>query len=264
MNRLWPAIVLFGLAVAPLLHGGSESNAIDLAHRFAAPSPAHPLGTDQLGRDLLARLLAGAAPALGVVVLASAVALVGGLGWATAILASPSALGTIAERLADLALAVPMLVVGIVVAAVAGLTPLSAALALGLSSTAANALIACELLRNARAASHVRAAQALGGPALWILRRHVLPLAAPALLVWQTYHGARLLLAWSSLSFLGLGADTSRPDWGAMIWEYRLFLFDHPRLVLAPMAAIFVLAWALARIGDPARASAVSHWSGRP
>jgi len=116
-----------------------------------------------------------------------------------------------------------------------------------------NALIAAELLRGARAASHVRAAHALGGSALWVLRRHVLPQAAPALLVWQTYHAARLLLAWSALTFLGLGADTSRSDWGAMVWEYRLFLFDHPRLVLAPMAAIFVLAWALARIGDPAR-----------
>lgn len=233
----------------------SGSGAIDLAQRFATPSWSHPLGTDQLGRDLLERLAEGAGPALAVVLIASMVALLGGLLWATAILAAPGALGAVAERTADLALAVPTLIVGIVVAAVTGLSPVSIALALGVSSTAANALITAELLRTARAASHVRAAQALGGSALWVLRHHMLPQAAPSLVIWHTYHAGRLLLAWSALSFLGLGADTSRADWGAMVWEYRLFLFDHPRLVLAPMAAIFGLAWALARIGDPVRSS---------
>jgi peptide/nickel transport system permease protein len=177
-----------------------------------------------------------------VILLASAVALAGGIAWATVILAAPNVPAALAERTADLALAVPALVVGIAVAAVVGLTPLSAGLALGLSSTAASALIAAELLRSARSASHVRAAHALGGSALWVLRRHVVPQAASALLIWQTYHAGRVLLAWSALTFLGLGADTSRSDWGGMIWEYRLFLLDHPRLVLAPMAAIFVVA----------------------
>lgn len=251
------ALALLALAaLGAACFGGSGNGAIDLAQRFANPSWSHPLGTDQLGRDLLARLAEGAGPALAVVLIASAVALLGGLLWATAILAAPGMLGAVAERVADLALAVPTLIVGIVVAAVTGLSPVSIALALGVSSTAANALIAAELLRTARAASHVRAAQALGGSALWILRHHMLPQAAPSLVIWQTYHAGRLLLAWSALSFLGLGADTSRADWGAMVWEYRLFLFDHPRLVLAPMAAIFGLAWALARIGDPARPSA--------
>ena len=248
------ALALLALAaLAAACCGGTGSGTIDLTERFAAPSWSHPLGTDQLGRDLLERLAEGAAPALAVVLTASAVALAGGLLWAVAILAAPGALGAVAERVADLALAVPTLIVGIVVAAVTGLSPVSIALALGLSSTAANALIAAELLRTARGASHVRAAQALGGGALWVLRRHVLPQAASSLVIWQTYHAGRLLLAWSALSFLGLGADTSRADWGAMVWEYRLFLLDHPRLVLAPMAAIFGVAWALARIGDPAR-----------
>jgi ABC-type dipeptide/oligopeptide/nickel transport system permease subunit len=248
------ALALLALAaVGAACCGGSDGGTIDLAQRFASPSLSHPLGTDQLGRDLLGRLAEGAGPALAVVLIASAVALLGGLVWATAILAAPGALGALAERTADLALAVPTLIVGIVVAAVTGLSPVSIALALGVSSTAANALIAVEFLRTARAASHVRAAQALGGSALWVLRRHMLPQTAPALLIWQTYHAGRLLLAWAALSFLGLGADTSRADWGAMVWEYRLFLFDHPRLVLAPMTAIFGMAWALARIGDPAR-----------
>lgn len=247
------ALALLALAGLAAVCCGGEGGTIDLAQRFAAPSFTHPLGTDQLGRDLLRRLAAGAAPALAVVLMASAVALLGGIAWAAAILTAPGALGGLAERAADLALAVPTLIVGIAVAAVTGLSPVAIALALGLSSTAANALIAAELLRTARGASHVRAAQALGGSALWVLRHHVLPQAAPALLIWQTYHAGRLLLAWSALSFLGLGADTSRADWGAMVWEYRLFLLDHPRLVLAPMVAIFGLAWALARIGDPAR-----------
>lgn len=247
------AVALLALAALAAICCGGESSTIDLAQRFAAPSISHPLGTDQLGRNLLRRLAEGAGPALAVVLLASAVALLGGLAWATAILVAPGALGGLAERTADLALSVPPLIVGIVVAAIVGLSPVAIALALGISSTAANALIAAEFLRTARGASHVRAARALGGSVLWVLRHHVLPQAAPALLIWQTYHAGRLLLAWSALSFLGLGADTSRADWGAMVWEYRLFLFDHPQLALAPMAAIFGLAWALARMGDPAR-----------
>jgi peptide/nickel transport system permease protein len=250
MIRVLPLLALVALLAAGSFALGSGIE-VDLANRFAAFSRAHPLGTDHLGRDVAERIVAGGAPALTVVALASVLAFVGGLGWASLILLLPRPLGAAAERIAEFVLAVPSLVVGIAVAAVLGLAPVSAALALGLSSTAATALLACELLRTAQRASHVRAAEALGGSATWVLRNHVVPHVAPTLLVAQSYNAARVLLAWSALTFLGVGADTGRADWGSMVWEYRLFLFDHPGLVLAPIAAIFLLAWALARLGDP-------------
>ena len=81
----------------------------------------------------------------------------------------------------------------------------------------------------------------------------------PALVLIQGYHAARGLLSWAALTFLGFGGDTSRTDWGGMVWEYRLFHFDHPLLPLVPAFAIGILAWSLARIGDPVQRASSLH-----
>jgi peptide/nickel transport system permease protein len=166
---------------------------------------------------------------------------------------APRPAATIVRRACDLILAVPTLIAALALSALLGATPTVIALALSLGGIAATAHVADTLFAAAAAQPHVRAAQALGASPCHVLRRHVLPEVAPALILLQGYHAARVLLSWSALTFLGLGGDTSRPDWGGMVWEYRLFLFDHPHLPLLPAAAIGVLAWTLARIGDPAR-----------
>lgn len=252
MRRVLPFVVFAGLVLA-LMPGAADPDAIDLAARFAPVSATHPLGTDQLGRDLAARLVAGAGTGLAVVALTTVLGLVAGgtLGAAMRLVPRPAA--TTLRRACDLILAVPTLIAALALSALLGATPTVIALALSLGGLAATAHVADTLFAAAASQPHVRAAQALGAAPGHVLRRHILPEVAPALILLQGYHAARVLLSWSALTFLGLGGDTSRPDWGGMVWEYRLFLFDHPHLPLLPAAAIGVLAWTLARIGDPAR-----------
>jgi ABC-type dipeptide/oligopeptide/nickel transport system permease subunit len=249
--RAAPLVLLAALILVAALTAG-DADAVDLAVRLAGPSLAHPFGTDHLGRDLAARLASGAFAALAVVALTTTIGLVAGAALGAAMALAPQPLDLALRRLADLMLVVPALIAALAAAAILGATPATIALALSLAGIAATAHLADGLAAAARAAPHVRAARALGGTPFHILSRHILPDVLPALVLVQGYHAARVLLAWSALTFLGLGGDTSRPDWGAMVWEYRLFLFDHPRLPLLPAAAIGVLAYAFARIGDPA------------
>lgn len=248
--RAAPFLLFVGLIlVAGLLAG--DPDGIDIAARFAAPSLLHPLGTDQLGRDLGARLIAGARSGLAIVALTAALGLFVGVAIGVAMRLAPTPVAAILRRASDLALAVPTLVTALACSAALGTTPMVVGIALSLGGIAATAHITETLTVAAGAQPHIRAAVALGGSPGHILRRHMLPEIVPALLLLQGYHAARALLSWSALTFLGFGGDTSRPDWGGMVWEYRLFLFDHPALPLVPALAIGVLAWTLARMGDP-------------
>ncbi len=247
-------VVVLLLALLLLIGaGGRDPDSVDMAHRFAAVSLAHPFGTDHLGRDMLARLLAGGRNAVLVVTLTATLGLTAGVGLGAAMSLTPPWLSGLLHRLTDLVLTVPSLVTALVATALFGLSPLSTGLALALTAIAATAQVSFSLISALHAAPHVRAAEALGGTGWHITARHILPDIAPSLLVLQCYHAARTLLAWSGLTFLGLGGDTSRPDWGSMVWDYRLFLFDHASLPLMPAAAIGLLAFALSRLGDPDR-----------
>lgn len=249
-----PLLLLVGLLLAVGPFAG-DPDAVDIASRFAAPCALHPLGTDQLGRDLAARLITGAYSGLAIVALTGALSLLVGIGLGTTMRLAPIPLAAILRRAADLILAVPTLVVALAFSAILGATPVVIGIALSLGGIAATAHVTETLLVAASMQSHVMAAEALGGTPWHILRRHLLPEVAPALLLLQSYHAARALLSWSALTFLGFGGDTSRPDWGGMVWEYRLFLFDHPSLPLIPAFTIGILAWAAACIGEPARQS---------
>lgn len=250
IGRLAPlAILVLVLGLATTLP--LDPVGVDMARRFAPPASDLPFGSDHLGRDLFARVVHGGLQALLVATAASALALVLGILIATLILASPGPVGRVLERVMDLALALPSLLLAVVFAAIVGLSGPAAALALGLGATAGTALYARGLIADAASAPHVLAADAIGATRRRTLMVHVVPHVAPTLLLAQSQDTARLIVAYAVLTFLGLGADTSRPDWGAMIWEYRLFVFDHPRLVVVPCMAIALAAWCFARIGDP-------------
>jgi ABC-type dipeptide/oligopeptide/nickel transport system permease subunit len=243
------------LAVAALAATGEPAR-IDLDAVLAGPSPALWLGTDHLGRDLAARLAAGAGPALAAVAAALGGALVlGGLAGAALSLGGGS-LRVVVGAAADLALATPTLVTALILAAALGGGPLTVGLALALTGWAPYALTVAALTDRLRAELFWGAARALGvGPVRGFVR-HIAPhLAAPVGALAGADAGRAVVLA-ASLGFLGLGADTGRPDWGAMIHEYRHFLFGHPRLVLAPIAAIALLSLGLHLLLDgPAAAT---------
>lgn len=254
-RRLLVLALVVGIATAGALVQPQDPHAVDLDRVLAAPSPAHWLGTDHLGRDVASRLLAGAAPAL--VAIAVALAATLGLGTLAGALVAlgPPALASATRRLAEIALALPVLVVALVVAAAMGAGPATAGLALAASAWAPYAITIAGLLERLSAEPYWRAAEALGLPRARAVARHLLPALAPPLGALAGADAGRAVILVASLGFLGLTGDTGRPDWGTMIHEYRMFLFDAPRLMIAPSAAIAALALALNRALDPGACS---------
>ena len=263
MNRA----VLLVAALAALVLAGSgllvphDIHAVDIAHRLAPPSASHPLGTDHLGRDVLARLRTGGVNLAIAASIAAAVALgAGGTLGLVAALAGGWPRAAI-RRLADIVQILPHIVVAALVAAVFGLTPAVAGLALGVIGAGTYALLIERVADGALRAPHVLAARAVGATRFFVARRHVLPRIGPAI---GAYAGADLGSVaghYAALTFIGLGADSGTPDWGAMIYEYRLYAFDRPLLVLAPIAALTLAIAVLHLALDPPERGAGPPWA---
>ncbi len=224
---------------------------VDIAAAQLGPSWTHPLGTDHLGRDMLSRLMHGAGNTL--VVLAT----VGAVSFALGMVAGVGAavLGGMAEtlllRAAEFLVVMPSLVVALAVTALWGLNPVTAGIALGLAGAGPYALVAHGLAKRLLAMPFVKATEALGAGPVRIAFVHVLPNAAAAMRAYLASDAGRNVVHYAALAFLGLGADVSSPDWGAMLYEYRLFILDRPEMMLWPGLAITLTALALNLLIEP-------------
>jgi peptide/nickel transport system permease protein len=251
--RAWPppsallgvGILLFLAVVA--LAGPSlwrvDPEAQDLVNRLAPPwglggSPAHPLGTDTLGRDTLARIVAGARVSLPLSVVATMAA--GALGIALGLLAGYR--GGWADRLvtwlADVQLAIPFVVFAIVVTVTLGNSLRNLLITLTVTGWVAYARVIRLQARGLRSAEWVEAARSIGVSPARLLWRHLLPnLAAPALVLATQQAGAMILYE-ASLSFLGLGIGGNTITWGGMAALGRDAIFKAPWVAAIPGIAI--------------------------
>src|SRR5262245_45272835 len=239
-------------AAAPVLTRANPY-APQLTDRLHPPGPGHPLGQDALGRDVFARVLHGGriSLAVGAATLVCSLAigvLLGAIagyrgGWVDEALA----------RTIDVLLAFPGLLLAIALAAVLGPSLRNVVLALSLLGWTGYARPVRAAVGALRRREFVQAAEALGARPRRIVVRHLLPLAAPALLVQATFGMAAAIVAEASLSFLGLGAPPPLPSWGAMIDEGRGFLLVAPHLTLVPGVALAVTVLALQLLGDGLR-----------
>ncbi|MGF1562388.1 MAG: ABC transporter permease [Geminicoccaceae bacterium] len=252
------------LVAAWLGHGADEVN---LLNRLAAPSWTHPLGTDELGRDVLVRLLYGGRVSL-------AVGLCGAL---TASLIG-TAIGLCAGyvggqidawlmRVTDLVIALPLLPLLIVLAALdfgklglpglssdSGIVRIVIIVALFGWTTVAR-LVRGEVLR-VKQMEYIRASLALGGGHVRIMARHILPNLAGLVVVASALAVGSTILAESVLSFLGLGIQPPQPSWGNMLSGAQELMWRAPRLAIAPGVLIFVSVLAVNLLGDQLQA----HW----
>lgn len=240
--RSSPVLVVVTLMLAGAFWQPHDPDALDLALRHAPNSWSHWLGTDQLGRDLLSRLMVGGWRTAIVLVCVAAIGMAGGCTFGIMAVMLGGWRGAAILRAAEMFIVVPTLIVALTAAAIFGLTPWTAGIALGLAGVGPYTLFAYALARRLLAEPFVQAARALGvgGPALVL--RHVIPNMSPVLFAHVGSNGGLAVTAYASLAFLGLGADPSRADWGAMLFEYRMFLFDHPMLMIWPGLAIAVVA----------------------
>lgn len=246
-------LVLAGLAIAAPVVTPYGPDVLDLAGRRAAPSWAHPFGTDELGRDLFTRVLYGARISLAIGLLSAIVA--GAVG---TLVGSLSGLGhrwldDVLMRLTDTMLAVPRLPLLMIAAVILepGVSGLIALVGLvGWMEVAR--LIRAELL-SLKTREFVFAARAIGVRPARLLWRHLLPAVVPTLTVAGTLSVARSILLESALSFFGVGVQPPTPSWGNMLYQAQTTMSTEPWLALFPGLCIFVTAFAIHELGEGLR-----------
>ena len=218
-----------------------------------APSAAHWFGTDEVGRDLLSRIIWGARASLSAGVIAVAIAV--GVGVPTGMVAGYVGGWTDAliSRLTDAMLAIPFLILAIALAAFLGPSLGNAMIAIGVTATPIFVRLARGQVLAARAEDYVEAARAVGNPPIRILLRHILPNILPPVMVQATLAVAAAIIAEASLSFLGLGQQPPAPSWGSMLNTAQRFLTQAPWMAIFPGLAIFLTVLAFNLFGDGLR-----------
>jgi peptide/nickel transport system permease protein len=225
----------------------------DLSNILLPPSGAHWLGTDNLGRDIVARVIYG-----------TRVSLIAGLASVALAVMAGSLLGlsagfaggtydSIVMRLIDAILSFPALVLALALGAVMGAGLFGVVIALAVVYTPTFARLMRGQVLTIREREYVHAARVLGSPAWRIVRVHVLPNVATPIVVQASLSIAFAILAEASLSFLGLGGATPEPSWGGMINQGRGYLQQAPWIVFGPGAALFVTVLGLNFVGDAIR-----------
>jgi peptide/nickel transport system permease protein len=245
-------VVVVGAASAPLvaLYDPLEQ---DLANNYAGPSSAHPLGTDDLGRDVWSRLVFGARISLAIAFSSVALALVVGsvLGLFAAYYGG--AVDAILMRFMDVLLALPGILLGIAIVVVLGNGVENTVIAVAVFSVPTFARLVRGSALSILERDHVVATRALGASALRVVFGHVLPNALTPLVVQATLQLGTAILIASGLSFLGLGVQPPHPEWGAMLSKGRELVRTTPVAAFAPGLAITLLVLSFSLVGDGLR-----------
>ncbi|MFZ0215305.1 MAG: ABC transporter permease [Candidatus Dormiibacterota bacterium] len=223
------------------------------ATRLLSPSLGHPLGTDELGRDTLARLLHGAQVSLQVGLVAVLIALVAGTVLGLAAAYYRGAVDAILMRIVDILFAVPWLVLAIMIAGLLGPSRTNAMIAVGIIYTPAFARVVRGSSLSILALPFVEASRALGSSGGHIVLRHLLPnIVAPLIVLSSVYFGGAVLAA-ATLSFLGLGIQPPEADWGSMLNGARSYMVLAPWLAIFPGLAIVFVVFGFNLLGDGLR-----------
>jgi peptide/nickel transport system permease protein len=246
------AVVLFMAFAAPLL-ARADPLAQDLAHQALAPSLAHPMGTDKLGRDIFSRIVYGARVSVRIGFIAVGLAIVAG----TLIGATAGFVGGAVDNVLmsamDMMLAFPSIILAIGIATILGPSITNLMIAVGIVYIPQYARLARSSVLVVRELEYVEAARAIGEGAPMILARHILPNIAAPLLVQATLGVATAELEAAGLSYLGLGARPPAPEWGAMLNDARDYWLSAPWALIFPGLAITTLVLGFNLLGEGLR-----------
>ncbi|HVX80525.1 MAG TPA: ABC transporter permease [Devosiaceae bacterium] len=249
------ALIILALLVlaliAPLI--ATDPIAQDLPNRLQPPSGAHWMGTDELGRDIYARVIYGTRITLEIVVLVAILAAPLGLvigavsgyfgGWADRVLMG----------LTDIFLSMPKLILALAFTAALGPGIEHAIIAIAISSWPGYARIARAETLTIRRAEYVAAVELQGASALRVIWGHILPLLTSSLIIRVTLDMAGIILTAAGLGFIGLGAQPPAPEWGAMISRGRSFILDQWWVATMPGFAIVIVSLGFCFLGDGLR-----------
>ncbi|HLQ33427.1 MAG TPA: ABC transporter permease [Chloroflexota bacterium] len=248
-------VVLIMLALGATLAAVSpyDPNQTSLLVRFEAPSPAHPMGTDDLGRDELTRVLIGGRLSLAVGLLATVVSVVAGTLVGALAGYFGNAMDSVLMRLTELFIAFPQLFILILLAALVGTSPVTIILVIGLLRWMPVARLVRAAFLQLKQQDFVTAARTLGASTGTIMWRHILPNALSPILVAASLGVAGAILTESTLSFLGLGIQLPTATWGNMLRSAQSHMTTAPWLAFFPGFCIFLTILSLNYIGDGLR-----------
>lgn len=263
LGRLDPTLVLawaiIGIVLAWAILPGfftPHSGTVGIAgNQLRAPDGAHWFGTDEIGRDVLARIIYGAANSLSGAVVAVAVGLLGGTSLGLVAGAVGGKVDVAIMRIVDVLLSVPGLLLQLSIIIILGFGTVNVAIAVGMTSVAGFArLMRSEVIR-VRQADYVEAAFGSGGRFAAVLVRHVLPNSLGTVIAYAALQFGTAILAISTLGFLGYGAPPPTPEWGLLIAEGRKYLTAAWWLTTFPGLVVILVVLAANRISQSLRRS---------
>jgi peptide/nickel transport system permease protein len=218
-----------------------------------APSAAHWFGTDELGRDILSRIIFGTRASLSAGVISVSIAVAIGVPFGLLAGYCGGFIDALISRITDAMLACPALILAIALAAFLGPSLTNAMIAIGVTAMPIFIRLTRGQTLNVRVENYIEAAEAIGNSSLRIALRHVLPNVVPALLVQVTLSIAGAIIAEAALSFLGLGQQPPAPSWGSMLNSAQRFLVSAPWMAFWPGVSIFLVVMSFNLLGDGLR-----------
>ena len=240
-------VAIFAKQIAPYWYDDQ-----DASHAMIGPCAQYPFGTDNLGRDVLSRLIYGSRYSLSIGFLAVGISVLTG-GFLGVIAAYYPKLDNIIMRCMDLFMAIPQMLLAMCIVSALGSSLFNLMLAVGLSSTPKFARVVRASVLATREQEFVEAARAIGASNTRIILHHILPNSISALIVQATLAMAGAIISASALSFLGFGIQAPMPEWGAMLSAGRKYIRTQAYLTVIPGLAIMVVVYALNVVGDGLR-----------
>lgn len=247
------ALILAAISVGAPYIAPNDPLKTNLAQALQGRSPEFPLGTDQLGRCLLSRLLYGTATSLKMTFLLITIVVVIGTAIGTAAGYMGRRVDTLIMRVSDVFLAFPGLVFAIAIAGVLGAGLMNVIIALAAVSWTKYTRVSRSLVMAAKEKEYILAAEMGGAKQYQVILKYILPNISPTLIVMAAMDIGVMMLEISALSFLGLGAQPPTPEWGYMLSEGRNYMQTEPWLMIYPGMAIFTTVMIFNLLGDGLR-----------
>ncbi len=241
-------LAVFASVVAPY-----SPYSADFEHAYEGPSLSHPLGTDEIGRDLLSRIIYGTRLSLAVGVISVALALVIGVFLGAVAGYFGGQVDNLIMRAMDILLAFPAILLAIAIMVILGPGLEKAMVAIGIVTIPGYARIVRGSVLSVKENEYIEAARAIGLPSWGIIWRHVLPNIMAPIIVRSTLGVSEAILDAAALGFLGLGAQAPKAEWGLMLSRGKAYLYSSPHLVYFPGIMITLTVLSLNLFGDGLR-----------
>ena len=215
---------------------------VDIMAKYQPPSREHWFGTDNLGRDLYALMITGGQRTLLVVAVATVISFTGGtfLGMFSAW--QGGLVRVIIQFVSDFTLIIPSFIAALILSALFGFSPLMAGVLFGIGNLGQYVNMAYGLTLSMQERDFISAEISLGLSSPRILFLHIFPNIMRQMFVYMGNNASSVTLQYAGLAFIGLGTDATNPDWGTLLYSYRMYMLSYPRLVIIPIAAVCLLA----------------------